>query len=196
MKVSVASTVILLGLALMIWPQPGRTQSDRDFVFTDEEGHLVVRFPGTGAIGLDSSQAEEILNAELSSMVHDRLRADLLFEAEPPDADWAHSMVPQIAKHVAHAGPDFSGTFVECRAVSCRIVMEQPGHYTVTEHQAALETVQQSIEAFIAGHRQHFEPVFMITAYDQAPETPHIKVFLLRSGDRGQRSAEQRRTEP
>jgi hypothetical protein len=182
MRVSVSSTIILLGSVLTIWPQPGRTQSDRDFVFTDEEGHLVVRFPGTGATGLDSSQAEEILNAEFSSMVHDRLRADLLFEAEPRDADWAAWMEPQIEKHVKHAGPEFSDIFIECRAVSCRIVMEQPVHWSVTQHQAVLETVQESVEAFIAAQRQHFEPVFMITAYDQETETSHIKAFLRRTG--------------
>lgn len=182
MRIVVSSTAILLGLALTLWPPSGRTQPDRDFVFTDEDGHLVVRFPGTGATGLDSSQADEILNAEFSSMVHDRLRADLLFAAEPPDADWAAWMEPQIEQHVEHAGPSFSNIFVECRAVSCRIVMEQPGHWTVTEHQAVLETVAASIQAFVATHRQHFEPVYMMTAYDQETETSHIKAFLRRTG--------------
>ena len=165
-----------------MWPQSGRTQSDRDFVFTDEEGHLVLRFAGTGAIGLDLSQAEEILNAEFSTMVHDRLRADLLFEDEPRDRDWAQAMEPQIEEHVKHAGPAFSKIFVECRAPSCRVTMEQPGHWSVPAHQAVLETVQESLEAFIAAHRQHFEPVFLITAYYQETETSHIKAFLRRTG--------------
>ena len=179
MRASVSAAVIVL--ALTGRPESGLTQPDRDFVFTDLEGHLVIRFPGTGATGLSSSQAEEVLNAELSSMVHDRLRADLLFEAEPRDADWAAWMEPQIEKHVKHAGPDFSNVAIECRAASCRVVMEQSVHRTVAAHQAVLETVHESIEAFIATRRQHFKPVFMIAAYDQEPETPHIKVFLRRT---------------
>ena len=180
MRASVSSAVISLGLALAISPQYGRTQSDRDFVFTDLDGHLVIRFAGTGTTGLDSSQADEILNAEFSRMVHDRLRADLLFEDEPRDPEWALSMEPQIEQHVKHAGPEFSDLFIECRAASCRVIMEQPVHWSVPEHQAVLETVQESLEAFIAARRQHFEPVFMITAYYQEFETSHIKAFLRR----------------
>ena len=183
MRASISSVVISLGLALAMWPQSGRTQSDRDFVFTDLEGHLVLRFAGTGATGLDSSQAEEILNAEFSTMVHDRLRADLQFEVEPRDREWAASMEPQIKELVKHAGPEFSDILVECRAASCRVIMEQPVHWSVPEHQAVLETVQKSLEAFIAARRQHFEPIFMITAYDQETETSHIKAFLRRTGD-------------
>jgi hypothetical protein len=181
MQASVSSAVIFLGLALAMWPQYGRTQSDRDFVFADLEGHLVIRFAGTGHTGLDASQAEEVLNAEFSSMVHDRLRADLMFEDEPRDPEWAATMEPQIAEHVEHAGPEFSGIYTECRAASCRVVMEQSMHWTVPEHRAVLETVQKSLEAFIAARPQHFEPIFMITAYYQERETPHIKAFLRRT---------------
>lgn len=181
MRATVSSAVIALGWVLLMWPQYGQTQSDRNFVFTDEDGHLVIRFAGSGATGLDASQAGEVLNAELSRMVHDRLRADLLFAEEPRDPDWALSMQAQIEAHVKHAGPEFSDFFVECRAVSCRVIMEQPGHWSVPAHQAVLETVQESLEAFIAVHRQHFEPVFMITAYYQEFETPHIKAFLRRT---------------
>lgn len=182
MRPSDSFIVILLGLALTAWSPPGRTQSERDFVFADEEGHLVVRFPGIGATGLDSWQADEILNAEFSSMVHDRLRADLQFEVEPRDPDWARSMEPQLEDHVERAGPEFSRIFVECRTASCRIIMEESTHSSLTQHRAVLETVQGSLEAFIATHAQHFEPVFMITAYDQERETPHIKAFLRRTG--------------
>lgn len=181
MRASVSSAVIALGLALAMWPQSGRTQSDRDFVFADLDGHLVIRFAGSGATGLDESQAYEILNAEFSTMVHDRLHADLVFGNEPRDPKWAASMEPQIEEHVKHAGPEFSDILIECRAASCRVIMEQPGHWSVPEHQAVLETVQESLEAFIAAHRQHFEPVFMITAYDQESETSHIKAFLRRT---------------
>jgi hypothetical protein len=181
MRASVASAVISLGLALAMCPQTGRTQ-DRDYAFTDLDGHLVIRFAGTGATGLSSSQRDEILDQEFSTMIHDRLRADLQFEAEPRDPRWAAWMEPQIEEHVEHAGSEFSGIFVECRAASCRVVMEQPGHYSVPEHQAVLETVQKTLEAFVADHPQDFQPVFMITAYDQESEVPHIKAFLRRTG--------------
>lgn len=179
----VLSAVISLGLAPAAWPQSDRQQADRDFVFTDEDGHLVIRFVGIGAAALTPPQAYEVLNAEFSRMVHDHLHADLAFEAEAPDPHWAASMEPQIEKHVRHAGLEFSGVFTECRAASCRIVIEQPNHWTLPEHQAALATVQQSIEAFIETRRQQFEPVFMLTAYDQAEETSHFKAFLRRVGD-------------
>ncbi len=181
MRARVSSAVAALAWALLVWPIHGPAQSDRNFVFTDEDGHLLIRFAGTGATGLDPSQADEILNAEFSVMVHDRLRADLLFAAEPRDPDWAASMQPQIEAHVKSAGPEFSDLFVECRAASCRVIMEQPGHWSMPAHQAVLETVQEALEAFIAVHRQHFEPVFMITAYYQEFETSHIKAFLRRT---------------
>ena len=179
---AVSTVVLSLGLALAIWPQSGRTQSDRDYMFSDTDGHLVIRFVGIGPDGLDPVQADEVLDQEFSTMIHDRLRADLLFEAEPRDPDWAASMEPQIDNHVKHAGPEFSDILTECRAASCRVTMEQPGHWSVPEHQAVLETVQESLKAFIAAHRLDFEPVFMITAYYQASETPHIKAFLQRTG--------------
>lgn len=182
MRAFVLPALVSLGFALTASPPEVRAQSDRDFVFTDEEGHLVLRFAGTGATGLSPSQAEEVLNAEFSRMVHDRLRADLLFQQEPRDPDWAASMEPRIEGHVAYAGPEFSNVLVQCRTASCRIIMEQPRHSSVAEHRAALDTVQKSIEAFIEVHDQDFEPVFLITAYDQETETPHIKAFLQRSG--------------
>ena len=181
MRARVSSAVAALAWALLVWPLHGPAQPDRNFVFTDEDGHLLIRFAGTGATGLDPSQADEILNAEFSVMVHDRLRADLLFAAEPRDPDWAASMQPRIEAHVKRAGPEFSNLFVECRAASCRVIMEQPGHWSMPAHQAVLETVQEALEAFIAVHRQHFEPVFMITAYYQEFETSHIKAFLRRT---------------
>ena len=182
MRLSISLAIVLMAWAMTLWPESGRAQSDRDFVFTDEDGHLIVRFVGTGATGLDPSQAEEILNAEFSSMVHDRLRADLLFEDEPRDRDWDAQMAPQLADHVRHAGPEFTDVFVECRAASCRIVMDQARHWSVSEHLIVFETVVASLEDFIAAHRSHFEPGFMITAYDQATQIPHIKAFLRKAG--------------
>jgi hypothetical protein len=182
MRASVSSALISLALAaLAMWPPPGRTQPDRDFVFTDLVGHLVLRFAGTGRTGLDSSQLDEVSDSEFSRMVHDRLRADLLFEDEPRDPEWAASMEPQIEEHVKHAGPEFSAVAVECRAASCRLMMKQPGRWSVPEHQAVLDTIQASLDAFIAAHRQDFEPVFLLAAYDKESQTAHIEAFLRRT---------------
>jgi hypothetical protein len=179
---AIVSSAVILGLALAIWPQFGQAQSDRDFVFTAEDGHLVLRFVGLTDAGLDSSQAYEVLNQEFSRMIHDRLHADLKFQAEPQDPEWAASMEPQIEAHVRYAGPEFSDIIVGCRTATCRVIMEQPTHWGVAEHQAVLQTVQESLEAFIAAHRHDFEPVFLITAYDKENETAHIKAFLSRAG--------------
>lgn len=182
MRVSASPAVVFLASVLALWPHSGRAEPERDFVFTDLEGHLVVRFAGAGATGLSPAQREELVNAELSSMVHDRLRADLLFEAEPAaDAAWAASMERQLEQQVEQAGLEISASSIECRAASCRVILEQPAHFTVPAHQALLDKAQKSLEAFIAAHPQHFKPIFMIAAYDQEPEIPHIKVFLRRS---------------
>jgi len=171
----------LISLVLAMWPLAGRTQSDRDYVFQDEDGHLVLRFAGIGDKSLDASQAYEILNQEFSRMVHDRLHADLQFADERRDPDWAASMEPRIAAQVRHTGLEYSNLFVECRVASCRVIMEQPKRWSVPSHVAVLETVQKALEAFIAEHPESFEPVFLITAYDQENETPHIKAFLRRT---------------
>ena len=176
-------TALAIGLSLAAWATPGRTQSDRDFLFKDEHGHLIIRFTATATEGLSSAQAYEILNAEFSSMVHDRLHADLKFGEEPPDPGWARSIEPQIEQHVRRAGPEFSNVFVECRAVSCRVILEQPVHWpNPDEHQLVLESVQASIESFIGPRDEVFDPALMITAYYQENEISHIKVFLRRAG--------------
>jgi len=181
MRLSGPTALLLLTLTVSGWPVPGSAQSDRDFVFTDEEGHLVIRFTGTGPTGLDSAQRYEILNAEFSSMVHDRLHADIQFAAEPHDPEWAAVMEPEIAGHARHAGPEFSSVIVECRAVSCRIILEQPGHWSdVEQHRSVLATVQGSLDTFIRSNPEQFEPGFMITAYYQISESSHIKAFLRR----------------
>lgn len=183
MRASVSLVLLLLGSMLASWPQSARAQSDRDFVFTDTDGHLVIRFVGNARAGLDSAQRYEVLNAEFSTMVHDRLHADLQFEDEHADPDWAARMEPEIAGYLRHAGPDFTDIHAECRAGSCRVVLEQPGHWSdIQAHQAVLETVQKSVQAFVAGRREAFEAAFMITAYYQEHETSHIKVFLRRTG--------------
>jgi hypothetical protein len=171
-----------LALTLALWSPAGRTQSDRDYVFQDEDGHLVLRFAGIGDKALDSSQAYEILNQEFSRMVHDRLHADLQFAGERRDPEWAASMEPQIAEQVERTRLEYSDLFVECHAASCRVIMEQRKRWSVPAHVAVLETVQESLEAFIADHPESFEPVFLITAYEQENETSHIKAFLRRTG--------------
>lgn len=182
MRALILSAVLSLGLALAMWPENGQTQTHRDFVFADLEGHLIIRFAGIGAGGLSPAQVEEVSNSEFSSMVHDRMHADLVFEAERRDPAWAATMEPQIAEHMKHAGPEFSGVHAECRAESCRVIMEQTRHWTVPEHRAVLETVQKSVEAFIASHPQDFGRTFMLAAYYQEYETPQIKAFLQRTG--------------
>ena len=168
-------------VTLTIVPTDGRAQSARDFVFNDEDGHLLIRYSGIGAQGLSTTQIDEISNQEFSRMVHDRLRADLRFDVEPRDADWAAFMEPQIARHIEHsAGHQFSDIHTECRAASCRVIMEQPGEWSLAEQLVVLNDVETSLEAFIASHRDEFEPGFMITAYYQDFKTPHIKVFLGR----------------
>lgn len=180
-KVAMASAVMSLGWALALWPQVGLSQSDRDYVFADTEGHLVIRFVGSGATGLNPSQAEEILNAELSSMVHDHLRADLLFEEETRDSEWAASMEPRLVEHVMGIDLEFPEVLAECRAASCRVIMTQPGHWTVPRHRDVLDTVQSALEDFIAAHAEAFRSTFMLTAYYQDFETPHVKAFLERT---------------
>lgn len=182
MHAPVFCAAVCLALALSMSPASGLAQSDRNFVFTDVDGHLVIRFAGTGGAGLSEPQAYEILNQEFSRMIHDRLHADLRFQDEPPDPDWAESMELQIEQHARHLEPEFSDVHIECRSASCRIILDQTGHWSLPEHQAVLETVQQSLEMFVGDRREQFRPVFMITAYYKDHQTPHIKAFLSRTG--------------
>ena len=91
-------------------------------------------------------------------------------------------MESAIAGHLMHADLRLSNVIAECRASTCRVIMEHPSHLSVTKHQDALDIAQRSLEAFISDHEPAFDPVFMITAYDQETETPHIKAFLRRTG--------------
>lgn len=167
--------------ATFFWPGFSIGQEDRDYVFEDEDGYRVLRFAGAGSGERTEEQLAEISNAEFSSMVHDRILADLRFVAEPPDETWASAMEPRISQHLTHAGPESSWTVVECRSDSCRIVIEHTGDWTLSTHLPLMETVQLEIEAFIDAAAPTFDPVFLITAYDQASETPHIKAFLRRA---------------
>ena len=183
MRFSLLTIAASFGLAAALWPQLAVAQDDRDFVFTDDEGHLVLRFAGAEPDGLDADQVDEIVNAEFSTMVHDRLRADIRFDSEPVDSEWADSMAPRIERHVSETGPEFSAIDVRCRSASCRLVLEHTDRLRVSEHQSLMRNVQLVIRAFMEANPASFEPVFLIAAYDQERETPHIKAFLRRASD-------------
>ena len=170
-----------IGLTIIACPQLAAAQDNRDFVFTDEEGHLVLRYAGTDAGALDQDQIDEIVNAEFSSMVHDRLRADLRFDAEPMDREWADAMAPRIKTIVSTTDVEFAAIIVECRSASCRLLLEESSRLSITDHQAVLEAVQLSLQAFIKADPASFDPVFLIAAYDQNFKTPSIKAYLQRA---------------
>jgi hypothetical protein len=167
-----------------VWPGAAAAQGAGDFVFTDAEGHLVLRFAGAEASGLDASQFEEIANVELSTMVHDRLRADAVFEVEPVDSTWAESMAARVAEHVRQAGSEFSEVHVECRSASCRLVLDHPSTWSVEAHRALMRVAQRIVQAFIEANPATFEPVFLIAAHYQEPERPYMKLFLRRAAGR------------
>ena len=186
--VTIAANLSILALIVpgSVWPQSGpaqtqRTQSDRDYVFTDGDGHLILRFTGRGGADLDEAQAYEILNQEFSRMVHDRLHADIQFAEERRDPQWAATMEPRIAAHLQQIDVHMSDVIVQCRALSCRVIVEQPGHRDIPEHQVTLGTVQDSLEYFVEQHPEHFLPGFLITAYFQETSTSHVKAFLRRT---------------
>lgn len=185
MRFRAFTIVASLGLLVAAWPPLATTQDDRDFVFTDEDGHLVLRFAGSEPGGLEPDQIDEIVNAEFSTMVHDRLRADLRFDTEPLDSEWADRMEPRIAMYLREARPDFRPTFpditVECRSASCRVLLEHTRRLQVSEHQLLMGSVQRALQAFIEANPASFEPVFLMAAYDQELEVPHIKAFLRRA---------------
>jgi len=171
----------LLMLALAACPPPASAQDDIDFVFRDEDGHLILRFVGVPPSGLSSTQRDDVENSEFSTMVHDHLRADLRFEAEPPDATWSSGMVPQIESWLHDRLDGFASTTIECRATSCRIILEHTERLPITGHEAMLGRVQSVIQDFVDGRPRDFERSFMITAYEQQFFMPHIKAFISRT---------------
>ena len=176
-----ALTVVALFLATAAWPRLAFAQDGRDFVFTDAEGHLVLRFAGAEPGGLDANQFEEVANVEVSTMVHDRLRADAVFEAEDVDLEWAGAAEALIAAHVRHTGPEFSATHVECRSASCRLVLAHVSTWSVEAHRTLMSAAQRVVQVFIDANRARFEPVFLIAAHYQDPERPYMKMFLRRT---------------
>lgn len=169
-----------LGLGAAVLPCAAGAQGERDFVFTDEEGHMVLRFAGSGSGGLDADQMHEIINVSLSTMVHDKLQADIAFEAEPADPAWADAMVPRIERHVLDGRLELSALEVECRSLSCRLILEHSSTPSVAQHQALMGDVQRLIRAFVDSDGS-FAPVFLIAAYYQEPAPPLLKVYLRRT---------------
>ena len=170
-------------LMLACWPCLAVSADARDFVFTDEEGHLVLRYAGTVPDDLTINQQEEIQNSQLSTMVHDRLQADTAFEAEPVDDNWAATLQTLIKNAMAARmdGSAFSSPRVECRSTTCRLSIGHAGGRLVSEHQGVMDTVQQIIEEFIQTNPGRIDPGFLIAGLYQEPEAPYIKVFLRRT---------------
>lgn len=159
---------------------PAAAQGDRDFVFNDEDGLLVLRFVGAGP-ELSPSQRDEIVNQEFSQMVHDRLRADLRFDVEPRDSAWALPIKTRLDSYLREQAPEFSTYTVECRSASCRIVLEHTSLLSISEQQDLMSRVQQILLRFIDRESPAFEPVFLMSAFDQGNDLPHIKAFLQRA---------------
>lgn len=177
---------LVLGCVLV--PAGASSSRDFDFVFRDEDGHLILRFVGAPASGLTRAQREEVLNQEFSIMVHDRLRADLYFEMEPRDAAWVAAVAPRLEQHLQRAGGalrdpvhGFAVPAVECRSTQCRVIIEHRTRWTPAEHEPRMNDVQNVISEFIAANPGDFDAGFVVAAYEQMHYTPHIKVFLRRA---------------
>jgi hypothetical protein len=181
MRLFAMTITVITGLAAAGWSASLFAQNERDFVFTDDEGHLVLRFAGSGPGGPDAHELEEVVNQSFSTMVHDQLRADLIFGAEPIDSEWARSMEPRIRSHLTSLDDRFSMIDVECRSMTCRVVMEETERLDVEQHQALMDIVQSALEPLTGKGRSHFDPVFLIAAYEQLFETPQIKAYLKRA---------------
>lgn len=181
MRLFAPTIAAIMGLAAAGWSASLFAQNERDFVFTDDEGHLVLRFAGSGPAGPDARELEEVVNQSFSTMVHDQLRADLIFGAEPVDSKWARSMEPRIRSHLAGLEDRFSMIDIQCRSMTCRVVMEETERLDVEQHQALMDVVQNTLEPLTGKGRSSFDPVFLIAAYEQLFETPQIKVYLKRS---------------
>ena len=185
MRVSVLAVAASFALALTAFPGRASAQGAGDFVFTDDEGHLILRYVGTDSGHLDAHQFDEVGNVELSTMVHDRLRADTIFETEPIDAKWSKPTATRIARHLRHAAPQFSDVHVECRSASCRLVLQQrAATWSVQAHRELMGRTQQVVQKFIEANPATFEPVFLMAGQYQEPDRPYMKLFLRRAIDR------------
>ncbi len=184
MRLSALVLTASFTMTIANWSVPAAAQSERDYIFTDDEGHLILRFAGAGHGELDDTQMDEIVNLQLSTMVHDRMRADTLFEAEPVDPAWADPMRARLEQHVGQMLPEISRARVECRSASCRLVLEHSGGFTVAQHQALMKPVERAFRAFIDADPASFERVFLIAAHYKEGGSAYIKVFLTRAPER------------
>lgn len=169
-------------------PLLAAAQNDRDYIFTDDQGHLVLRYAGAGPGGLTHDQMDEIVNVQLSTMVHDRLRADTVFEAEPIDPAWSKPTQAQLAEALTTALPEMSPLHVECRSASCRLLLGHADGHTVAAHQSLMDTAQHAVRAFLEDHPGQFEHVFLMAGHYKEPGGAYIKVFLRRA--HGEESAD------
>lgn len=169
-----------LALAVVAWPRPALAQSGRDFMLENDGSHLIIRFVGKAG-SLDALEREDIADISLSTMVPHRLRADVAFEAEPMDSKWARSMEPRIRSALSKIAADFSAIHIDCRSLTCRLVLDHSNGQSVAEDRSLMGRVQGALQAFIEARPARFEPGFLIAAHYQPAETARIKVFLHRA---------------
>lgn len=181
MHVPSVAIVGSLALAVALSARNAGAENERDFVFTDIEGHLVMRFAGTDSANLSPQQLQDVANVELSTMVHERLSVDAVFDAEPVDSRWADPMERRVERHMTELAPEFSGVAVECRSASCRVVLEHAGGWNVTAHRTLMGTAQRAIEAFIADEPDSFAREFFVVGRYQEPRAPYITMLLRRA---------------
>jgi hypothetical protein len=170
----IATTVAIFWSPVLV------AQNEMEFTFDDEEGHLVLRFVGLGPGGISESQRQEVVNAELSSMVHDHLRADIHFETEAVDADWAAATEQHIRANLPGPGSDFAEVVTECRSESCRIRLKQAARWSMTEHQQRLDDIQITIQHLVDADPSRFSATYMIAAYEKLRFAPEIKIYIRR----------------
>ena len=182
MRLSAHRICIVFAAAALACHVFAQTQDHRDFVRVDDEGHLILRFVGVPETGLDENQNEEVINAFVSVMVHDRLRADISFEGEPVDSRWADALTDSLTHYFHESAPETKLGLTECRSASCRLVFELPNAWTVTDHQALLAVAQRAIEAFIDSNPDELEGSFLMAAYYQEGQPQQIRAYLQRSG--------------
>ena len=167
----------------MLLAGPAAAQQHRDFIRQDDEGHLILRFTGTGTNELNADQEEELVNAFVSVMVHDRLRADVLFEAEGVEADWAAPFELRLRRHLDDFESDLQVFDIECRTMTCRVAFLHDEVWNLSEHQTLMSTAQQMLEAFVASRPNHFKTDFLLAGYYQERETQYIKAYINRTSD-------------
>jgi hypothetical protein len=180
-RFAVLTAAASVGFLVAAWPLLGAAQEERDFVRVDNEGHMVLRIAGAERGGVDETERADVVNLDLSVMVQDRLRSDVVFEAEPVDLEWAHSIEPRVQSHVTRLGPEFSAIHVACRSSTCRLVLEHSSRLSVSQDRSLMGAVQLVVQELIEADPGSFEPAFLMAAYDQESEIPCIKVFLRRA---------------